>query len=185
MTKYSKLYEDFDPDQKLIADQKEIDLYLFIGKYVVGFQSIEDHIEKILYLARGWDNWNETGDQLDRMNFFQKADLVHKTIKKHPTFIRGNEIDGWFDRVDDCFLKIDNERKRRNSILHAQYIFEPIAIDGYVIQNVGVKDGDVWQTQNLEFTPVYMKATLIELSNIAMNIAFVHKQCIHLMIKNR
>jgi hypothetical protein len=181
MTKYSTLYDRFNADQKLIADQKEEALYSFIGRYVIGFQSIEEHLEKVFHLAQGWDNWTETADELDKMNFFQKAELVHKTIKEHPTFIRGNKIEGWFDRVDECFAKIDNERLRRNSILHAQYIFEPIAVGGHIVQNVLVGGKNERRVQNIEFSPDYMSETLSTLANIALAIAFIRMQCVNLI----
>lgn len=153
-------------------------VYSFLGRYVISFQWLEGQIDQILLLARGHQNWEETHKWLSKLKNFEKINAFRDLVQDDVSFCRV-QIDGWYEHFKQVADRLDRERIRRNSILHAQFLFDFLVI-GCPAMQVNVRR----QGNNVEFTqenlsPARCEEILNELAKLAIDLNFICVQLRH------
>ena len=105
-----------------------------IGRYALGFQALEGVIEQGLDLLWGLDNHSQNYDRLARMTNQQKIDAWQTEFRGNPLNARGRSRPDWVDHFEQLVVRLHAERKRRNSILHSQYLYDFVKIGHPVLQ---------------------------------------------------
>ena len=157
-----------DPDAKAEAER----LYSFVGQYVVSFQWMESQVEQIILLANGERQWNETHRWLSKQRNVDKINKLQELVRSGHSF-DSIQVEGWYDRFDRVIDKLHEERQRRNIILHAQYIFDFLAIGASVVQaNIERKSGELEFNQD-DLSSQRCEHIMKELTELAFSLNFV------------
>ncbi len=99
-------------------------LFTFLGLYLPTFQWIEGELDLIILYAAGFENWADTQDRLARMDNNAKVKAAAVAAIDTVAFPLVGSIDGWEARVDSVAAQLDEERRRRNRIMHSQFLME-------------------------------------------------------------
>jgi hypothetical protein len=99
-------------------------LFATIGRYVIIFQWIEGVLDQILLLAWGHENWADSQAKLAKMKNEDKVDSVKEVVLASPDFTRVHTRPEWCAAFESVIYRLHEERKRRNVIVHSQYLFE-------------------------------------------------------------
>lgn len=105
-----------------------------IGRYVLGFQALENIIEQSLSQLWGQDNHRENYDRLGRMTNQQKVEAWLREFRENPLNARGRSRPQWVAHFEELIARLQAERQRRNSILHSQYLYDFVKIGHPVLQ---------------------------------------------------
>ena len=117
--------------------------YRFIGEYVISFQWFEAKIEEMIVLARGVEAQDETRAWLAKTTLADKIDAFHQVADDRSLFDT-SKVEGWSERLRLAVENIHGERKRRNGLLHSQFLFDFLAIGAPVMRtNARRRDGVV------------------------------------------
>lgn len=153
--------------------------YSFVGKYVISFQWMESKIEQIILLAHGHEKWDETQENLSRLKNEEKINLFSDLVLNSDAFDRVS-IEGWYDQFEKLINRLHDERRRRNDLLHAQYIFEFLALGEPILKaNRYRKGGNFTRTQE-PLSPDRRDEIMTEMANIAFDLSSVCLQLVHL-----
>lgn len=115
----------------------------FVGEYVISFQWIEVKIDEIFLLLGGYEKRQQTFVWLARQTNERKIDAFRDAIFSGQYFSQFPEVD-WKPHVQSVVDRLHGERKRRNGILHAQFLFDFLAIGAPVVRtHVRREQGDV------------------------------------------
>ena len=106
------------------TDEDTEALFAVLGKYWVIFQWIEAQLDKLLLLAWGHDNWAAGQGRLARMSNAQKVERVKSIVLTAPDFARVHSRPEWVSHFTSVMDALHSERKRRNSLIHSQILFE-------------------------------------------------------------
>ncbi len=98
-------------------------LFTFLGLYLATFQSIEGRLDQIILLGAGFEQWEEAQDCLSRMDNRSKVEAAALDTERFP-LVAG--IGGWRDRLEKLVAELHEERRRRNGIMHSQYLMEGV-----------------------------------------------------------
>jgi len=101
--------------------------YRFVGQYVILFQWLEGQLDQTILLARGPENWANTQQRLTGLRNIDKINMFSGLVKADDHFGTVT-IDSWYEHFDHLIAGLHAERKRRNDILHSQFIFDFLAI---------------------------------------------------------
>jgi hypothetical protein len=118
-------------DPNAVAEAER--LYAFIGRYVISFQWLEGRIDEMLLLAQSHQNRADTFAWLARKDNKTKIDAFKELVKRDGPF-REITVAGWAERFDEVITRLHAERQRRNGLLHAQYLFDFLAIGAPVLR---------------------------------------------------
>lgn len=108
-------------------------IYAFVGKYVVAFQWLEGKIDEMFLLARGEENRRETFAWLATKTNSAKIDAFRALVTQQGPF-RPIAREDWPVQFDAIIERLHAERRRRNGLLHAQYLFDFLAIGAPVLR---------------------------------------------------
>lgn len=154
-------------------------LFATIGRYLIIFQWIESKLDQILLLGWGYENWAPGQAQLAKMKNFEKIDAVRKLVLTSPDFARVHTRPDWCANFELLINRLHDERARRNSLVHSQYLFDFVEIGLAPLRSHRqAVDGQVmFDRQHL--TKADQTKLLIDLGQLAMNVNFLHVQLIH------
>jgi hypothetical protein len=152
--------------------------YKFVGEYVISFQWMEGKIDEVFLLARGHDARAKTFSWLAQKTNAQKIDEF-QTLVKAGTPFGYVAIDGWYDRLRTVVDRLHEERRRRNSILHAQFLMDFLAIGAPVVRtHVKRQAGDVIFEQE-DLSPTRCDTIMGEIAQLAFDLGMICVQLIH------
>ena len=161
------------------AVQEAERFYRFVGAYVISFQWLESKIDEIFLLARGQDVRADTFNWLAQKSNAQKIDAFQKLIVAGSPF-RHVPIDGWYDQLSKVVERLHQERRRRNSILHAQFLFDFLAIGVPVMRtHVQRQAGNIIFDQE-DLSAAKRDLILSELAELASNLNMICVQLLHI-----
>lgn len=146
-------------------------LYAFIGRYVISIQWFEGKIDELFLLAKGHENWSETQAWLGDKYFADKLRrFYHLAITDgRPSSIGLGE---WTQRMDALKKRLDDEKERRNGLLHAQYLFDFLAVGGPVMRS-RIKNEDGAPEFDQEYlTPERCDEILTEVAQLSVDFGF-------------
>ena len=114
--------EEADDDWARDADP----LFTFLGLYLATFQWLEGQLDQIILMAEGFDRWAETQELLASMDNRKRVDAMAGAAVDTTRFPLVAKIDGWPERVGAVAERLHGERRRRNRIMHSQFLMEGI-----------------------------------------------------------
>jgi hypothetical protein len=149
-------------------------LYLFIGKYVIGFQWLESKIDEIFHLSDGHTDYEKRLAWLARQRISDKSKKLRSLVLSNCPFQTAS-IEGWNERFESVMDRIDSECIRRNALLHSSYLFDFLVIGQPIIQTHLEKKRMDETGFNLNqdcLTEEKQEEILIELANLSVDFGF-------------
>lgn len=177
MTRYGR--QNLDPDAAKIAENAEEQLYSFIGKYVISFQWLEGILDQVYSLSYNLRKKADVDAELATLSFAQKSVAVKELILTSDAFAGGRTIEGWPQRIEEFFRRLDNERERRNAIMHSQYLFDFLAIGQPPMRarrQRGNRERYVYEDMSID----NIDRILQEMAELCWEANLIHMQCLHL-----
>lgn len=153
-------------------DQAMNEFLATVGHYVIVFQWIESKVEQCLSLWWGYENHARSRDRLSNMTNKQKVDALWKEFRENPANERGRSRPDWVAKFEKLVERLHLERRRRNKLLHSQYLFDFLKLGQPVLQ-VDPQGG------NLNIGTEAQHEIRRELAELALEINFAHMQVIH------
>jgi hypothetical protein len=99
-------------------------LFTFLGLYLATFQWIEGQLDGIVLLAEPFGQRHETQHRLADLDNRAKVDLMAELAVDLERFPLVGRIDDWVPRVRAVVERLHGERRRRNRIMHSQYLLD-------------------------------------------------------------
>lgn len=163
-------------DPKAVREAER--LYGFVGRYVIAFQWLEAKVEEMILLARGHDNRTNTLEWLARRTNYDKVEELVAIVTGEDMF-REIKVEGWQERFQDVMARLHAERRRRNSLLHAQYLFDFLAIGAPVLRTDIERTDTGVQFKQEELSPERCDEILGEVAALSLHLNMVCVQLIH------
>src|SRR5580704_5957125 len=155
-------------------------LFATLGRYWIVFQWIEGQLDQILQLGWGFDNWQETHRKLSRMNNEGKIKAVSKMILTSPDFARVHTRPEWVTHFKAFIDALHNERKRRNTIIHSQFLFDWADRGlGPPLMSKRSKHADDGGFEQQFLTREFQRTLLAALGKLALDMSFMRTQIVH------
>lgn len=152
-------------------------LFTFLGLYLATFQSIEGRLDQIILLGAGLEKWEETQVRLSRMDNRSKIEAVALAAADTERFPLVAGIGEWHHRLEKILAELHDERRRRNAIMHSQYLLESLEL-GAAIRSSRTPGADLTFDREHLGRP-RMGAILREIAALALASAQIHVQLIH------
>ncbi|PYF06268.1 hypothetical protein C8J30_1322 [Rhodobacter viridis] len=162
------------PDAMLEAER----IYKFIGEYVVCFQWLEGRIDEIFLMARGHKRRPETLSWLTRQTNDNKIKEFVKLITSGVPFDPVC-VDGWGERLQSVVGRLQNERRRRNGIMHAQFLFDFLPVNVPVLRLHLRHENDVPVFDQEYLSPQRCDQIIEELAQLAFDLNMICVQLRH------
>ncbi|HEY0628824.1 MAG TPA: hypothetical protein VGD23_05795 [Sphingomicrobium sp.] len=156
-------------------------LFTFLGVYLATFQWIEAKLDQIILLDAGHDLWAETQDRLAKMRNEQKISAVFAAVIEGNRFRKAADRPDWRPRFEELRVRLSDERLRRNSIMHSQYLLEGVEQGFPAIRSDRQRSKGKAHFHQEEMTKDRMDQILQELANLAFAVGQVHQQLIHVV----
>jgi hypothetical protein len=154
-------------------------MFAAVGKYLIIFQWIEGKLDQILLLGWGYENWIASQAKLAKMSNFEKVNTVRELVFSSPDFARVYTRPDWCADFERLIGRLHDERSRRNSIVHSQYLFEFTDIGLPPLRSLRIKRDGSTAFDQQDLTRSVQIAMMNEISQLAMDINFLHIQLIH------
>lgn len=154
-------------------------LFATIGRYVILFQWIEGVLDQILLLAWGHENWTQSQARLAKMRNFDKTAAVRDVVFNSPDFARVHARPEWCSEFDALIQRLNDERGRRNGLVHSQYLFEFVEIGGPPMRSDRKRAEGETVFVREDLTKDAQEALLKNLAQLAMDVGFAHVQLVH------
>lgn len=177
MTRYGR--QLLDAEAAKIAANSEEQLYSFIGKYVISFQWLEGILDQIYSLGDNLPAKADIDAKLATLSFAQKSIAVKELILTGDAFAGGCTMEGWPQRIEEFFRGLDNERERRNAIMHSQYLFDFLAIGQPPMRarrQRGKRERYIYEDMSID----NIDRILQEMAELCWEANLIHMQCLHL-----
>jgi len=147
--------------------------YNFVGTYVISFQWLEGQIDEMLILARGYANRRNTIAWLAKKRNEQKVDAFYEiiTANKSLCLVQGSD---WRDRFKSIRDRLHNERRRRNGILHSQFLFDFLAIGEPVMRTHVTQRAGNLAFDREDLSPKRCEDILRELAQLAFDLSMIY-----------
>lgn len=155
------------------------ELFAAIGKYVVLFQWLEGIVDQCLLLLWGHENWAESQYRLAKMKNSEKLDVLLREFRENPANARGRTRPDWVARFETLIQRLHEERQRRNSLLHSQYLFHFVDIGLPVLQSDRRRQGGEVNFEQKDLSPEAQRILLDDLGRLAIDMNFAHVQLVH------
>lgn len=168
---------EFDADRR--ADEEADRLYRFLGQYVVVFQWMEAQLDQILLLAYGHENWAETQTRLVGMRNAEKINAVKAVVMAPSPFGRRIGRPGWTESFDELLERLRQEGRRRNAIVHSQYLFEFVEAGMPPLRSDRRKKGGAAEFEQEDLDSERTEAILKELAMLAFDLSQARVQLVH------
>jgi hypothetical protein len=163
------------------TDEDTEAVFTTLGKYWIIFQWIESLLDKLMLLAWGNENWTASQKKLAGMSNVQKIECVESMVLKTPDFARVHTRPEWVAHFKLVIEALHTERKRRNSIIHSQILFE-FADKGLGPPLLSMRTKSGTGDERFErywLSKEYQSKMLADLGELAMQMNFVYIQLVH------
>lgn len=154
------------------------ELFTFLGIYLAGFQSVEGILDQILLLEGGHERWAETQATLAGISNYQKVEAAIKAALNEGRFPnRGRP--NWADLVVAIGRRLHDERARRNSIMHSQYLMEGVEYGLSAIRSDRRRTEGLARFDQEKLDRGRMDHILGELAQLSFDVGQTHIQLVH------
>jgi hypothetical protein len=163
------------------TDEDTETLFTTLGKYWIIFQWIESLLDKLMLLAWGNENWTASQKKLAGMSNVQKIECVESLVLTTSDFARVHTRPEWVSHFKSVIESLHTERKRRNSIIHSQILFE-FADKGLGPPLLSIRTKSDTEADRFErhwLSKEYQDKMLADLGELAMQMNFVYVQLLH------
>lgn len=161
------------------ADEEADRLYRFLGKYIVTFQWLEAQLDQILLLANGHENWGRAQIRLAGMRNIDKISAVEKVVMAPRPFGRRAERPGWTEGFEALLERLRHEGRRRNGIVHSQYLFEFVEAGLPVLRSDRRRKDGVAEFEREDLDSEQISAIFNELAMLAIDLSQARLQLVH------
>lgn len=163
-------------DTKAVAEAERF--FAFIGRYVIAFQWLEGKVDEIFLLAGGQQARSETLLWLSKQPNNAKIEAFYSLISDEGSF-GVVKIAGWSELIDAVVTQLHEERRRRNGLLHSQYVFDFLAIGAPVLRTDAHRfDGD-FQIDHEELSAERCDLILDEVALLSYDLGHICSQLHH------
>lgn len=152
--------------------------FKFVGQYVISFQWLEGKIDDIFLLARGHNKREQTFAWLAQQTNERKIDAFRGVIFDGEHFAPVT-IDGWEARVHSVSDRLHAERHRRNGILHAQFLFDFLALGAPIMRTHVRRKGGSTVLENEDLSPERCGQIISEVALLGFDLNMVCVQLRH------
>lgn len=156
--------------------------YKFVGEYVILFQWLEGRIDEIFLLARGHERRPDTFSWLARQTNEKKVDAFFELIIAGSPF-RAVHVEGWEERLRSVIDRLHTERRRRNGILHAQFLFDFLPIGAPVLRTHVRREGGNPVFDHEDLSPERCDQIIEEMAQLAFDLNMVCVQLHHAYVE--
>lgn len=150
-------------DPKAVAEVERI--HSFIGEYVICFQWLEGKMDEMILMSMGHENWTLTQSELAESTNHKKVRRLETLVLERHGF-RVIIADDWDEYFAAVIQELHTERRRRNSLLHSQYLFDFLAIGHPVLKYDSKKSHDSLD-RNQDLSEDYCAQVLREIYELA------------------
>lgn len=150
-----------------------------IGRYIVVFQWIEGKLDEILLLGWGHENWEASQTKLAKMANYEKVDAVRAIVRECDGFARARTRSEWMANIERLIERLHEERERRNSLAHSQYLFEFTAAGEPPLRSLCLRGSDGSRFDQDWLSNSAQEKLMGELSQLALDVNLTHVQLIH------
>lgn len=164
-------------DKKWTDDDTEA-LFAAIGRYLVTFQWIEGKLDQILLLGWGHDHWAASQAKLATMKNDEKIGAVRKLVFESPAFARSQEDRDWCDKFERLLGRLHEERVRRNSLAHSQFLFEFVEVGLPPMRSNRKKSSGEPIFDREDLTKEAQSTLLAGVGQLALDVGWAHVQLI-------
>ena len=152
--------------------------FKFVGQYVISFQWLEGKIDDIFLLARGHNNRKQTFAWLAQQTNEKKIDAFRDAIFDGAHFAPVL-VDGWEARVYSVTDRLHAERRRRNGVLHAQFLFDFLAIGAPIMRTHVRRKGGSVAFDSEDLSPERCHQIISEVALLAFDLNMICVQLRH------
>lgn len=151
-------------------------LFTFLGLYLATFQWMDSQLDQIILMAEGFDQWSETQTKLAKMDNRSRIDAMAGAAVDVSRFPLVGTIDDWRERVETVVGRLHNERRRRNRIMHSQYLMEGVEHGLPVIRSVRTRGEAEEPFDQEELSRPRMDAILEEIAAVGFAVGLITAQ---------
>ena len=166
-----------DADRR--AHEEADRLYRFLGQYVAIFQWMEAQLDQILLLAYGYENWVSTQTKLAGMRNIDKINAVEAVVTAPSPFGRRPGRHKWAAGFATLIERLRQEGRRRNRIVHSQYLFEFVEAGLPPLRSDRRKKDSVAEFNQESLDSERIEVILKELTALAFDLSQVRIQLVH------
>ncbi len=117
------------------AKAEVVQLFQFIGAYVVVFQDIEAKLDQIIQLAIGLERWHVSHGVVALLSNGQKIDLAQSIVHSSAVASGATFQKDWVKSFDEVIQRLKAEGSRRNKIVHSLYLFDFMQAGGPALRS--------------------------------------------------
>lgn len=159
------------------SDADTENLFTFIGRYVVYFELVEAKLDEIILFVNGHKNWASTQAKLAKMTNDMKIKRVNSAVVE--SFERLHVEANWLEHFRQLIDRLGAERRRRNAIVHSQYLFEFIEAGMPPVRSHRKSQAGKGQFDQEQFSFERSNEVLREIAGIYLDLSQVHLQIVH------
>jgi hypothetical protein len=161
------------------TDDETDRFFRFLGQYVAIFQWIEAQLDQIILLAHGHENWSNTHAKLANLRNAQKIADVKKVVTGLGPFERSKEHTDWCAHFANLIVRLRQEGRRRNDIVHSQYLFDFVEAGMPPLRSVRRKENGKVVFEQEFFDLKRMDIILEGLATLAFEVSQARIQLVH------
>lgn len=161
------------------TDQEADRLYRFLGQYIIIFQWIESQLDQILLLAHGHENWEKTQTMLASKRNVDKFHAVEAVVMMPRPFGRRAGRPGWTEAFTTLLERLRQEGRRRNGIVHSQYLFEFVEAGMPPLRSNRSKKDGATEFDREALDSARTEAILREIAMLAFEVSQARMQLVH------
>ena len=153
--------------------------YVFLGLYVAAFQLIEGKLDEIILLEVDPEQRAQTLKRLAGMTNRDKIAAAKRAALNAERFERIELHNEWKARILEICERLEQERARRNGILHSQYWVRGLEHGMNAIRTHTRRAEGALEVSSEEMTRKRMDEILEEVSILLFHVGQAHLQLIH------
>jgi transcriptional regulator of met regulon len=155
-------------------------VFTFLGLYLTLFQTIEGKVDQVVLLGAGVENWDATQTRLAKMQNHKKVEAMAEAVTDVAVFPLLARIPDWSSRIGKLVDLLHAERRRRNLVMHSQYLMEGLEHGLPAIRSARTRQANPGFDQE-DLTRARMDEILREAAQLAFDVGIVNAQIIQAM----
>ena len=154
------------------------EFYLFLGVYVAVFQWMEGQLDQILLLGGGTEKalWQATQARLAGMKNHDTIEAVRSIVRDDGPYAKSKDSPEWRAEFEKLLARLRGERKRRNEILHSEYLFETVEAGLPPMRSYRARENGAAVFKGEDLGPERTKAILSELAILSWDLGQARMQ---------
>jgi len=143
---------------------------------LIAFQWLEGKVDEILLLAWG-DDRDDGLRRLTRMSMSDKLKIVVTEVRASAKLARAQSRPDWWSEFEGVVARLDEERSRRNDIVHSQYDFLGNSF-GPIRSKSSLNAGQI-SVDHQELSKDAQAALINSIAELASDLGRIHLQLVH------